>query len=380
MTKSDRAIVFVWDNFGPTHADRLDAVAKAFKSRAFIGIELVAKSETYDWVSEGGAHFRKNTLCHGLGCSRLKMGLKLVRALLTARPDIVFFCHYERTPILFAATMMRMLGIPAVTMIDSKFDDRARTFKKELVKRLFFIPYVGAIVGSARTLSYMKFMGFPDRRLRPGYDAIDVDRVRRNGAKSEPENACFDERHFTIIARLVPKKDISTALKAYARLKSGGSKRRLVICGSGPLERELHGEAAQLGIEDSVEFLGFVQTAKISEVLTTTLALIQPSIEEQFGISIAEAIAMGIPVIVSENCGARDYLVRSTVNGFVFEPGNVEGLHFFMQIMDTNQALWSKMSSECLKIAPEADVAVFVNSFEHLCKEAGVKLQAYDSQ
>ena len=65
-------------------------------------------------------------------------------------------------------------------------------------------------------------------------------------------------------------------------------------------------------------------------MLRKSLALILPSTEEQFGFVVLEALALGIPVIVSENVGARDLHVRTGVNGFIFEPDNEKGLAFFM--------------------------------------------------
>ena len=50
------------------------------------------------------------------------------------------------------------------------------------------------------------------------------------------------------------------------------------------------------------------------------------SSSEQWGLVINEAVACGVPVIVSEAVGARDTLVRNFVNGFVIEGDNLPGL------------------------------------------------------
>ena len=57
------ALVFMWENFGPMHIDRCEAVAAAFRGkRQVIGIELGGRSDTYDWDPSNTALFTKITL------------------------------------------------------------------------------------------------------------------------------------------------------------------------------------------------------------------------------------------------------------------------------------------------------------------------------
>ena len=81
----------------------------------------------------------------------------------------------------------------------------------------------------------------------------------------------------------------------------------------GPSEAELRQQAQKDGIAHLVSFSGFLQTAEISQAYGSTLALILPSVEEQFGNVIPEHLAMGLPAILSDNCGSRDTLVRTGV-------------------------------------------------------------------
>ena len=95
-------------------------------------------------------------------------------------------------------------------------------------------------------------------------------------------------------------------------------------------------------LQSLVELQGFIQSAEVTKVLSSTLALILPSSEEQFGQVVLEALAMRVPVLVSEVCGARYELVRNAVNGFVFEPNNPDGLAWFMSALSDNEDLWLK--------------------------------------
>ena len=69
-------------------------------------------------------------------------------------------------------------------------------------------------------------------------------------------------------------------------------------------------DVRSLSLDQHVTFMGFVESAEVSKSLVSTLALILPSIQETFGLVVPEALAMGVPVLVSEVCGARDELLR----------------------------------------------------------------------
>ena len=365
-----RPIAFVWDNFGPTHVDRLEAVA-AGHDGPVVGIELNKTSVTYEWDGGQGKGFAWITL-PSRRPGQITLAFYLVRTIARLGPQAVFFCHYEMAAVLLAATFCRLCGVSAFVMNDSKFDDYPRQFWREFLKRLFVLPYQGAIVASLRSLHYYAHLGLDRHRIRPGYDAISVSRIRTQ-AQAEPASTdiAFADRHFSIVARLVPKKNISLAIRAFAIARSAGLARRLVICGSGPLLDALQEQCRDLDVEAAVEFRGFVQTAGISAVLSSTLALVLPSTEEQFGIAIAEAVALGVPVFASENCGARDTLVRTGVNGFVFEPDNAEGLARIMLILDRDERLWREFSLNSARFAEAADTPVFVDSVNALATRRG---------
>jgi len=252
-------------------------------------------------------------------------------------------------------------------MSESKFDDFPRKFWREMVKRLFFMPYQGCLVAGTRAEDYARFLGArPDRIVR-GYDTMSVKRMQARSDDSPPVEMSFGERHFTIVARLVEKKNHKLALQAYrAYAAQAANPRRLVICGSGVLEEELKAQVKSLSLESLVTFTGLIQTTEVSRILSSTLALILPSTEEQFGQVVLEAIAMGLPVLVSEACGARDELVRTGVNGFVFEPDNSEGLAWFMLKLASDQDLWSRMADATKRFLPLCDVERFADGVGRL--------------
>lgn len=213
-----RPIVFLWENFGPLHVDRCEAIAHAMPDRRIVGLEIQSKSSEYDWISETGQSFEKITLSAPSTAGAWSPA-KIISILAKLRPEAIFFCHYQRTEIFIAASIARAMGFHVFTMNDSKFDDYSRSLWRELAKSLFFLPYQGALAASQRSADYLRFLGVPHDRIALGYDAISTSRIRMlANAAPAPHGALFEQRHFTIIARLLPKKNIALALRAFALL------------------------------------------------------------------------------------------------------------------------------------------------------------------
>jgi glycosyltransferase involved in cell wall biosynthesis len=371
-----RPLVFMWENFGPMHIDRCMAVARRYAGkRKVIGIELAGRSDTYDWAQTEASGFVKRTLFPGTtvaDVSAVKLLWALLRTSVAIGPADFFFCRYERFGTLLTSIVLRLLGRRVFTMNDSKFDDKPRNVWKELLKSFYFAPYNGALAASRRSGEYLEFLHFSSQSIALGYDAISVNRIREQAAAPpEQEGASFDARHFTVVARMVPKKNLFVVLEAFAHYTHlSPAPRQLHFCGTGPLEQQVKQKAEKLGLTDLVVFHGSVDSTAVSRILRKTLALLLLSTEEQFGLVIPEALSMGVPVIASNNCGACDELVRSGVNGFVVEPDNPRGIAYFMNLLGSDSPLWNEMATAAAAHASLGDTDRFVEACEKLTGSA----------
>jgi len=366
-------VVFVWDNFGPYHIDRLEAASLALQdTHRVIGIEISGNSLMYSWTrTEQFSGFERITLFPDRSFESVSAGRKffaLARACVKARAQYLFLCHYETIEIYAIAWLLRAFGTRIYLMMESKFDDKQRFVASEFLKKTFFLPYRGALAGGERTREYLRFFGFDPAKIHFGYDTVSMDRIRRlAGSPPAPAGIDFRHRHFTIVARLVPKKNIAMALAAYSEYcnVAGAAARELHICGSGELEEQLRGAAKQLGLA-SVVFRGFVQSPEVAQILSSTLALILPSVEEQWGLVVNEALAMGVPILCSLNAGARDLLVRTAINGYVFEPDNSDGLAQLLSWVGSDEREWRRLAEGSNRLSVLADTAHFAAAIRQI--------------
>ena len=365
------SMLFLWESFAPHHIDRVQACCSYFSGRYEVyGVEIATFDATYQWrASIDTDRFLKvvlfpNSLRQKIG--DLRCFLRIVGTCWRLGSKYLFFCNFNEPAVFAAALVLRLLGRRIILMNDSKFDDKPRYLPKELLKSLFYLPYSAAIAAGQRSKSYFTFFGFREDRVAIGYDTVSVERIRAmSGAEQAPGGVPHRKRHFTVVARFVPKKNLGLALDAYAHYcqQHSGTPRELHICGSGELEPALREQVDRLGVT-SVRFLGYQPEHEVARVLGSSLALILPSVEEQHGLVINEAVAMGVPVLVSDNCGARDLLVRTGVNGYVFEPDNAVGLTYLMDWLDRDAEEWARLARGNCQFTDLADTKLFAVAVE----------------
>ncbi len=374
-----RKIVFLWDRYGPYHMDRCEAVGIALKEEfETIGIEIASQGETYAWDETArGQTFRKMTLFPGRSTEQVSSVLllfKLIRIWRVERPEVVFMCHYQRATILLASIVARVFGARVVVLNNSKFDDKPRSVLREALKRVYLWPYSAAFVSGRRSAEYFAWLGINPDRIFLGYNSLSTERVRSYvDTPPAPQGTPYEDRCFLVVARFVPKKSLLTTLMAYKgyselEMAAGREPRKLVLCGDGELRPQLE---ACVGEHDlhGVEFVGFVQAEEIAVRMSKSLALLLLSEEEQWGNVINEALAWGVPVLCSINCGAVDLLVRPDVNGYIYPVGESDGVAQSMFRLASVQSEWDRMARNALETGQMGDVSNYVKSVRGVIKQ-----------
>jgi glycosyltransferase involved in cell wall biosynthesis len=137
---------------------------------------------------------------------------------------------------------------------------------------------------------------------------------------------------------------VDILIRAFGILKSGRDNIRLKIAGSGSHETEYRKLARGLGLEERVEFLGFIEHSDLPSLLAEFDIFAMPSIydDESFGVAALEASATGLPVVAT-NVGGVPEVVEDNKTGILVERGNVEELAAALEKLIVNPALRAKM-------------------------------------
>src|SRR5215831_14789775 len=133
-----KAIIFVWNNIGPLHADRCEAVSQYYAGeRAVIGIELASDDDIYQRESLPPTSFRKLTLFGDTKIGDIPLASRVLKTLQTCLRQgaaDVFLCYYEHAASWIVATVLRLCGHRVYVMSNSKFDDKKRHLIREAIE------------------------------------------------------------------------------------------------------------------------------------------------------------------------------------------------------------------------------------------------------
>jgi glycosyltransferase involved in cell wall biosynthesis len=173
---------------------------------------------------------------------------------------------------------------------------------------------------SRRGYPYLTAHGFcPDRIFHiPG--SVDTEKFRPALNRPTPEQP---ERNVVCVARLVHAKGVDVLLHAWGRMMREPAewrahlKPRLLLVGDGECRPQMERIAAELGIQDSVAFLG--QLTDVIPLLQQSWAFVMPSRWEGMSNALLEAMACGLPCVATRVGGSED-LIEDGFNGLLVEP------------------------------------------------------------
>jgi glycosyltransferase involved in cell wall biosynthesis len=410
MSSKQTRVAVLFHRLGPYHFARLRAAGRLLP---IVAIESSGVDKTYAWDKVSGAdHFERVTLFDSADAQNLpaaEVASRVGSALDKVHPAVVAVPGWADSAALGALRWCVQNHVPVIVMSESTAWDETRVIWKEWVKRRIVMLCSAALVGGAPHRDYMVKLGMPAERIFLGYDAVDneyfskgAEEVRSPRKAAEQQRGeqssvirsqhRLPERYFLASARFVEQKNLPRLLQAYAPYRKmvddglqdnkttgpsvvsspvvsspspvvGGpvvgspvvsgrpsAPWSLVLLGDGPLKSDLCHLISDLGLQHSVLLPGFKQYGELPIYYGLAKAFIHASTKEPWGLVVNEAMASGLPVLVSNRCGCAPDLVREGVNGFTFDPYNVEQLAQLMLKLSTLNTQHSTLGSASREI------------------------------
>lgn len=144
------------------------------------------------------------------------------------------------------------------------------------------------------------------------------------------------------VARLIERKGQHYLIKAVKRLSDEGTKVFIELVGTGDAEKYYKKLVKSLGIMDLVKFSGYVNRESITENYASADVFVLPSFNEGMSLSTLEAMASGLPVVVTKT-GGTNSMVEEGINGLVFKQGDINELTNHLRLLHNDKSLMNKM-------------------------------------
>jgi glycosyltransferase involved in cell wall biosynthesis len=285
-----------------------------------------------------------------IGKYNLLLNRGLGVALGRARPQAILCGGYNYLASWQALRWAGRQRVPFLLWLESTAaDQRRRSAVVEALKRRFVNRCQAWVVPGKASRAYLQQFAVPEGSIFEAPNAVDNAFFVGQAAQAR---ACRDalraklrvpDRYFLYAGRLVRAKGVFELLDAYAKLEAAlRSAVGLVLVGDGPARSELMERAAR--IQPGVtQFSGFVQKDGLAGFYALADALIFPTHSDTWGFVVNEAMACGLPVVVTDVAGCMADLVEDGWNGKIVPVNDPARLASAMEYLALREDLRTEM-------------------------------------
>jgi glycosyltransferase involved in cell wall biosynthesis len=258
------------------------------------------------------------------GAKKLLLHRGLARALRKLDPDAIICGGYNYIAFWQALAWSRRHGVEFILWSESNGRD-ARVGRPwvEALKSNFLKRCDRFVVPGKASFDYLQSLGSPETKIATAPNAVDNNFFAAQAAKvraAAPEfrqKLKMPDQFILFVGRLVPEKGVFDLLEAYAKLESSlRSEIALVFAGDGISRNELKLRADQIN-PGNIIFTGFLHREDLPAFYALAEVLVLPTHSDPWGLVVNEAMACGLPIIVTDVAGCSVDLVRDGWNGFV---------------------------------------------------------------
>lgn len=365
------SIAIVFSQFGPYHHSRVLALQRS--GVAIKAVQVAEASRTYAWTQNASTVENIYSLTKGAeeDATFFQVFRKACQFWSREKIRIAFLPSYFPATSLALLLSAKVCGVKCIMMNESHAGTEKASGVKRNIKKCLISLFHGAILGGSPHVRHFESLGMRNDKMVTGYDAIDnqyfsdqAEIVRRDSS-SYRNKLGLPERYILSLGRMVEKKNLALLVEAFGlhRKNQPDSTLKLAFVGSGECQQSLialcnqqgltHTDHPQADVDVDVRFFGFRQIDENPAFYALAEAFVLPSLYEEWGLVVNEAMACGLPILVSETVGSAEDLVQPGVNGYHFDPRSALDLAEKIQMLDRDEQLRSAMGQASLSIIKE---------------------------
>lgn len=291
-----------------------------------------------------------------VGKFNLLLNGRVGRALDSVAPDVILCGGYSYIASWQTLLWARTRHVPLLLWSEAVLKELRRSYPLvEFLKKEFLDKCSGFVVAGRSAREYLLTHKVKDEFIFTAKNAVDNDLFTVAAAKAR-QNAvelrrdlCLPDRYFLFVGRLVREKGVFELLSAYAKLEDQVRKQvGLVFAGDGVARRQLEDRVSEIS-PGTVTFAGFVQRERLGAYYGLADMLVLPTYTEPWGLVVNEAMACGLPVILSSVAGCGADLVKEDWNGALIPPEDVSSLTHAMRRLATREDVRLRMGANSMQ-------------------------------
>ncbi|MGB3536193.1 MAG: glycosyltransferase family 4 protein [Microcoleaceae cyanobacterium] len=259
----------------------------------------------------------------------IKLSPAIVNELLQFKPKVIFtngFSFWTLLALLFKSIGRWRVIIayegssPTVDYLNSPF---RLNLRRAMVKMADAF-----ITNSQRGKAYLTstLQAKPEKIFARPYEVAEAKTLLAKTATVNDSTPSLTHRVFLFVGQVVPRKGLDQLLKACATLQQQNySNYTLQIIGDGEQRPELEQWTKTQGLQQSVQWLGWVNYNQLGDYFRNADVFVLPTYEDTWGMVTLEAMLFGKAILCSEGAGSAE-LVQTGKNGYVFDPNQPQHL------------------------------------------------------
>jgi glycosyltransferase involved in cell wall biosynthesis len=204
-------------------------------------------------------------------------------------------------------------------------------------------------------------MGIDPSKIVQTFNTVDVEYFYHLSRKLRESIPSENGHVFLYVGQLIARKNVSSIIKAFDHFSAPDD--LLLIVGSGKLKTDLESLSRSLGLSQRVKFLGSLNGEELVRAYARSNTLILASTNEVWGLVVNEALACGLNVVVSSNCGVAEDVKK--MSGVYISDNSVQSIG---TMMERSRLDWTKHNSnpEILKYNPKRTALDIMRAIELL--------------
>lgn len=267
----------------------------------------------------------------------------ILKAIQAFSPDVVNLTGYYDVASWVVLIYCKIRGIKTILSNESTANDHARNGLKEYFKSLIIGQFDGYFNFGTLSENYVLSLGIDSKKMLVKKNCVDNQALktiylRHLTTRVEKQSLLkISRKNFIFVGRLIDYKNLYYFIEAFglaqklSRVEDWG----VIILGDGELKNDLQNFVSEKKIMN-ISFQNGVSWQRVPEYLALSDVLVLPSFSEPWGLVVNEAMACGLPVVVSDKCGCSVDLVKNGSNGFTFSPNNIQELRdILLKFMNT---------------------------------------------